>query len=167
MCGGYRTLDGRSAVYASVDGTDFRIFESSPFDPKWMSHKFRGPGLRYEIGVSVSTKRIVWLYGPFPAGQENDQGIFNLKMCQNLLENEKVLGDSGYGGPKVLHGSLEGDPDNSRAAMLRAYHERINGRIKSFGCMNQRWRHRLDKHHLCFFAVSHLVQLSIEYSTLV
>lgn len=25
--------------------------EPSPFDPKWFSHKFVGPGLRYEVGV--------------------------------------------------------------------------------------------------------------------
>jgi len=29
----------------SVDGTDFRIQEPIPFDAKWFSHKFNGPGL--------------------------------------------------------------------------------------------------------------------------
>ena len=116
-----------------------------------MSHKFRGAGLRYEIGIAVSTERIVWLHGPFPAGKENDQGIFNPKTSQKLLENEKVLGDSGYAGPKVLHGSLSGDLENNFAAKLRSYHERINGRIKFFVCMSQRWRHELDKNRLCFF----------------
>ena len=52
----------------TVDGTDFRIQEPSPFDPKWYSHKFRGPGLRYEIGVCIKTGWIVWVNGPFPAG---------------------------------------------------------------------------------------------------
>ena len=32
----------------TVDGTDFRIQEPAMFDPKWYSHKFRGPGLRYK-----------------------------------------------------------------------------------------------------------------------
>jgi hypothetical protein len=35
-----------------TDGTDFRIFELTEFDPKWFSHKFRGPGVHYEIGVA-------------------------------------------------------------------------------------------------------------------
>lgn len=36
-----------------VDGTDFIIHEPSPFSPEWYSHKFRGLGWRYEVGVSV------------------------------------------------------------------------------------------------------------------
>ena len=43
--------------WISLDGTDFRIQEPTPFDPKWFSHKFKGPGLRYEIGVK-SDRRI-------------------------------------------------------------------------------------------------------------
>ena len=44
---------------------------------------------------TFSTGRIAWLHRTLPVGQENDQGIFNLKMHQNLLGNEKVIGDLG------------------------------------------------------------------------
>lgn len=37
------------SIYSSVDESDFRIFEPTPFSPKCHSHKFVGPGLRYEI----------------------------------------------------------------------------------------------------------------------
>ncbi len=31
-----------------VDGTDFKIYEPAPFNPKWWSHKLNCAGLRYE-----------------------------------------------------------------------------------------------------------------------
>ena len=43
----------------SVDGSDFRIRDLSPFSKKWYSHKFHGPGLRYEAGISVARGDIV------------------------------------------------------------------------------------------------------------
>ena len=45
----------------SVDGTDFRIPQQSPFSSAWFSHKFNGPGLRYEVGVSIIGGSIVWI----------------------------------------------------------------------------------------------------------
>lgn len=37
----------------TVDGTDFRINEPTDFSTKWFSHKFKGPGLRYEVAISI------------------------------------------------------------------------------------------------------------------
>jgi len=48
--------------FVSLDGTDFSIYEPTPFDAKWYSHKLNGPGLRYEIGICLRTGDIV-LYG--------------------------------------------------------------------------------------------------------
>ena len=45
--------------FISLDGTDFRILEPSPFDPKWYSHKFKGAGVRYEVGICLKTGWIV------------------------------------------------------------------------------------------------------------
>ena len=41
---------GDTLVTGSLDGTDFEIFEPEPFVS--FSHKFKGPGLRYEIDLS-------------------------------------------------------------------------------------------------------------------
>ena len=38
-----RSIIGQ-CCFISLDGTDFNIQEPSPFDPKWFSHKFEGPG---------------------------------------------------------------------------------------------------------------------------
>jgi hypothetical protein len=37
----------------TVDGTDFRINKPTDFSTKWFSHKFKGPGLRYEVVISI------------------------------------------------------------------------------------------------------------------
>ena len=146
----------------SVDDTDIRISEPKPFHPGFYSHKFEDAGLRYELDVSVYNGSIVWLHGPFPAGKYSDQAIFNLKMRNALLKNEVVLTDRGYGGSKVVHDSIDADSSNQRTGRLRAYHENVNGCLKLFGSLNQKWRHPLEKHPTCFFAVVTVVQLKIE-----
>jgi hypothetical protein len=57
---------GDTLVTGSVDGTDFEIFEPEPDDTKWFSHKFKGPGLRYEIVLSLEGCDILHANGPFP-----------------------------------------------------------------------------------------------------
>ena len=41
-------------------------------------------------------------------------------------------------------------------------HETINGRLKVFGCLSNRWRHPLKKHGTAFGAVANIVQVQIE-----
>ncbi len=47
-------LSLNSRIHASVDGSDFRIHEKRLFGLKWFSHKFKGPGLNYEVGICYS-----------------------------------------------------------------------------------------------------------------
>jgi hypothetical protein len=84
----------------TVDGTDCPIVEPSPFDSKWFSHKFRGAGLRYEVGVCIQTGNIVWVNGPFPAGTWSDLKIFKAKLANHLLPGEMVEVDGTYRHPK-------------------------------------------------------------------
>ena len=77
----------------TVDGTDFRIQEPSPFSTKWYSHKFRGPGIRYEIAICIKTGWIVEFNGPFPYGRLPDIKIFRSLLKQILCTSEKVIVD--------------------------------------------------------------------------
>ena len=49
--------DRRNDCLISVDGVDLEIREPTPYhkerSKKWFSHKFEGPGLRYELGVTL------------------------------------------------------------------------------------------------------------------
>jgi hypothetical protein len=81
-----------------VDGTDFEIFEPSPFLSIWKSHKFKGPGLRYEVATCIQTGDIVWINGPFPCGKYPDLTIFRLGLLHMLEDGEMVEADAGYRG---------------------------------------------------------------------
>jgi hypothetical protein len=82
----------------TVDGVDFQIEEPTPFSTAWYSHKFHGPGLRYELAVSISTGDIVAFNGPFPCGAFPDLKIFRSRLKQELGQGEKVVADRGYKG---------------------------------------------------------------------
>ena len=85
-----------SLCLVTVDGTDFPIQEPKPFSPIWYSHKFKGAGLRYEVAVSIQTGWIVWLNGPYPAGQFNDHQIADDNLHLSLDPGERYLGDRIY-----------------------------------------------------------------------
>ena len=81
-----------------------------------------------------------------------------------LRRDKKVQADTTYG--SLYHET----PDKSRRdtpyermkAKARARHETINGRIKVFGCLSNRWRHPLKKHGTAFRAVANIIQVQIE-----
>lgn len=160
-----RLLHSRQLIegsYCSVDGTDCRILEPQPFSTMWYSHKFSGPGLRYEIGLSHNSGNIVWVYGPFPCGKWPDIKIFNSKMCTLLQDGEKVVADNGYTSERCITPDSVRDSDKKVHTRLRARHESCNARIKSFGILKHTYRHSLSSHNVVFHAVSKLVALTIE-----
>lgn len=55
-------------VFFSIDETDFETHDSLPFIPRWVSHKFQGSGLHYNIGTCLIAGKIIWAVGPFPCG---------------------------------------------------------------------------------------------------
>lgn len=86
----------------SVDGVDFEIEEPYPYvrniSNVWYSHKFKGPGLRYEIAIAIKSGDIAWLNGPYPCGKHNDLALFKKSLCTFLEEGERVEADDGYRG---------------------------------------------------------------------
>jgi len=47
-----------------VDGKDFQIPTTEPYDKSWFLHKFQKPDVRYEVGIGIQTGYIVWVHGP-------------------------------------------------------------------------------------------------------
>lgn len=151
-------------VYCSVDGTDCRINEPFPFSGKWFSHKFNGPGVRYEIGVSVADGEIIWCNGPFPCGQYPDISIFKEKMVHFLLDHERVIADSGYGHVRCICPNNLNDANRRMHSIIRARHETVNERVKNFNSVRSVFRHSLDLHGAVFHAVVRLTALMIRTS---
>ncbi|KAG7361130.1 hypothetical protein IV203_036230 [Nitzschia inconspicua] len=83
--------DSHQKALMVVDGVDFEIKEplSLGFSSAWFSHKFKGPGVRYELATCINTGDIVWFHGPFPCGSHPDLKIFRLGLKKHLLQGER------------------------------------------------------------------------------
>jgi hypothetical protein len=149
----------------TVDGTDFRIQEPTPFSNEWYSHKFKGPGWRYEVAVCIQTGDIVWINGPFKAGKWPDLKIFRRTLKQQLAPGEMVEADNGYRGEPYHARTADGfvsRADNRAKQSTIARHETVNRRLKQWGCLKQVWRHDRRLHKTGFAAVAVITQLAFE-----
>lgn len=144
----------------SLDGTDFRIYEPTPFDKKWYSHKFHCAGLRYEVGLNIRTGDIVHGNGGFPCGAWPDLKIARFCFIYGLEPNEKALADLGYRDSNYF---IIPNENNSRVhKRIMSRHETVNRRLKQFNILSKTYRHNLKKHPMCFFAILNIVQMEIE-----
>lgn len=78
-------------VHVFVDKTYSPINEQHPFSPVWFSHNFHRPGTRYTIGLSVSTRIIVLVNGPFQYGSNRDNKLFVKNRKHSLCHCEHIF----------------------------------------------------------------------------
>ena len=156
--------DRNKTCKVTVDGTDCPINQPYPFSRQWYSHKFKGPGLRYELAVCIQTGWIVWCNGPYPCGHWPDIKIFRHRLIHMIPDGEMVEADKGYRGER----NKARTPDyavsiSDRRAMgrARARHETINSRLKNFSCLSTKFRHPIEKHSDFFNAIVVLVQVGM------
>jgi hypothetical protein len=156
--------DNGSQAKISVDGTDCMIVEPTEFSGRWYSHKFRGPGLRYEVGLCIQTGWVVWRNGPYPCGAFPDLKIARDKLVHNLQYGEKYIADRGYkdGGEYADTPTGFNNAAQRKKAIVRARHEHINSRLKKFKILSTKYRNKLHTHHIVFNAVINALQIEIE-----
>ena len=150
----------------TVDGTDFRICEPFPFSPMWFSHKFKGPGLRYEVAVSIRGGDIVWTNGPYACGAWPDISIFREHLIHQLLPGEMVEADRGYRGePTKIRTPIDAATRREKKlkSRARACQETANKCFKQFGALKQVYRHQIQNHKLLFESVVVITQLSLQH----
>ena len=132
----------KDTYIVSVDGVHFRIWEPRKFpSTKWYSKKYNKAGLSYEIALSLKRNKIVWVNGPFPAG-ENDKAIFNKPegLGTKLKPGQLAIGDEGYrGAPEKVSTCNSLNSQNTKEIKHRskARQETVNSRLKGFGVLNQ------------------------------
>ena len=150
-------------VCITVDGTDFRIKEPSPFSPSWYSHKCNGPALRYEVGVCISAGWIVWFNGPFKAGEHSD--LKTAKECglRQMLDNgERHVAD---GACKTNDAVQPDDIGNHCESVCmkwcRSRHETVNGLFKRFKVATNRFERSPCKHGSFLHAIAQIAQLGL------
>jgi hypothetical protein len=166
----------RTVLFGSLDGVHCHIEEPKKFpSTKWFSHKFHGPGLTYQIVLSLHADKVLSVVGPFPAGMPDisvfreDGGIFDL-----IPPDKRLIGDNGYNGEptKIVtpndHDSLITSKYKGRA---RARQETFNARLKEFNILAQTFRHankrdnveNLDDHQRVFESICALIQYDLQY----
>ena len=96
-----------------------------------------------------------------PPGDWNDLSIFRDGLLAKLEPREKVVADKGYRGEKCVDLPFtKGDPHyEAYKQHIRSLHEHVNGDMKEFGCLTNRFRHELRKHAMVFRAVALIVRL--------
>ena len=136
---------------------------------KWFSEKYKCAAVRYEIGISILGGDIVWINGPFPAGRFNDATIFQHKgLLSNLEENERVEADNGYSNldpefVKSKSGITHKEENRGMRNTVRARHELVNRRIKTFNSLRIPFPYKkITNHQHMFVAAAVLVQISFE-----
>ena len=152
----------------SVDGVHCPIWE--PTHPtlskntKFYSHKFKGPALDYEIGISLYENKVVWVNDPFKASKY-DITIFRSALKAKIPKGKLVIADLGYRGEKKIiavpnsHDVAEVRDFKGRA---RARQESFNKKIKNYKVLSEKFRHGVEKHQMCFQACVVLAQYQLE-----
>ena len=156
--------DNGSICKITVDGTDFLICEPTPFGKRWCSHKFKHAALRYEIGICIQTGWIVWVHGPYPAGQWTDLAISRDGLNQALGKDEMFVADSGYRDKNgwALTPNGYNTREQYRQAVSLSRHECVNRYFKVFAAFDRKWRHHRKKHGTAFMAAANIVQARIQ-----
>ena len=100
-----------------------------------MSHKFNGPGLKYEIGISLKNGYCVWIRGPF-LPSENDKTTFHRELAAQIPEGKLGIADGGYEDKDNTKLSFPNPYDQKHVRKYksdaRCRHETFNKRIKVF-----------------------------------
>ena len=102
------------------------------FNPGRKSHKFEGPGLRYEIVVAISTGWIVSINRPFLFRSCLDLQIARSNLHFMVPCVEFYLADRGYKAPYTPDITKDDIPASEQNKMnwLMARHEQMNRRFK-------------------------------------
>lgn len=143
----------------------------SDFASRWYYFLNRADLFHSLVAVHPATGKIILCGGGVPSA--HDKKIFeNGDIRQSLTPGELGLGDKGYQGAEGLitpkkkskRAKLTEEEKNANAliAKVRIIVERTIGRIKSFGCLNMRWRSAIELHHKYFTIICHLVNLSFD-----
>ena len=164
--------DNNDTWIMTVDGVHCWCYEPKhpefSMDTKYYSHKYNKAGLNYELGVSISESRLIWMKGPFPAGT-NDKTVFREHgLCDRLRHvGKKAIVDGGYYAADLL--DVLSPPNASDSPRVKKFkrraqrrHEVFNGMIKSFECLSQRFRHGEAKFASCFEACCVIMQYQME-----
>lgn len=147
----------------TVDGTHCRFRD--PMDPKFYSHKYGKAAVNYELAISIYDNALIWISGPHPAGKPDIVVFREGGLREKIPLGMKCIADKGYRGEKQListPNALDVAEVKELKRRARARHESFNGRLKNFRCLDERFRHDIEKHKAAFEAVAVICQYQLE-----
>ena len=124
--------------------------------------QIHGPGLRYEVGLCIQTGHIVWINGGVPCGAWPDLALARSAYTHAVCEGELTCADLGYADPNYFITPRYQPETSIQQKEIMARHETVNKRFKQFSVLKTTFRHQIDLHCLCFYAVVNIVELEIE-----
>lgn len=135
-----------------------------PIDERWFSHKLKRAAVRYELAIAIHTGWIVWVNGPFPAGDYSDKIIVRRGLVHFLNENEFYIADGGYidGNQYAVTPTGRQSYRDRQLSVVRSRHETINSRLKEWSILSMMFRHPVVKHSAAFRAVVNITQLGLQ-----
>jgi hypothetical protein len=158
----------------TVDGVHCMTYERQTAkynrDKQCCSHKFKGPGLTYEVCMDLWECRMIHIRRPGKAGK-NDKTVFRESLMGKIPAGSKVIADNGYMADdlrEVLAFSTTEHPRHIRRmyGRAKARHESLYSRMKNFDVLSERFRckhaDRDAKHKTCFECVAIIVQYQFD-----
>ena len=142
--------------------------EPQPFNARWLSEKFNGPGVKYEVAINIQNGWIVHINGPYPCGEWHDLTVARDELCHKISDSpykdEMALADGGYQDGYEFFETPTGhnNADQRMKAQARARHETINRRFKLWSVLGKAFRSRPEYHGKYFYAVANLTQFLIK-----
>lgn len=158
------TVDGIHSWYHETKKGEFSQ------DSEYYSHKYGKAGVGYELGIALSEPRLIWMHGPFKAGfgDRKTFQINNVGLRAKLRSlGKKCIADSAYYSKEnrdVVSALNPHDYKVVKKFKTRALqrHEKFNGMLKVFGCLDGRFRHTLPKYKIMFEACAVICQYKME-----
>ena len=141
--------------FMSVDGTHFRIPEPRPWSTIWSSHNGGGKAaVNFEIGLSISRPKLLWLYGPTPPGAMNDLDVAREHLIPAVWQydgRKRVMADGIYSAQEFADVFSTKNPfDPVEMANFKnrvaARHEAFNGLLKCWKVLGEKFPLECDFH---------------------
>ena len=117
----------------------------------------------WQARLALDAVRVTWDSGPGVAWKTTEQ-MYDAALSALDEPGEKVIADMGYRGDIKVFTKLDAATPEKRQIIqrIRARHETINRRIKTWMILGGKYRHGLNKHGIIFQAVLVIEQLSME-----
>lgn len=121
------------------------------------------------MALGIISGEIVWINGPFQAGEYSDLKIFREGGLAEAMDlGERAEADDGYRGdattfrvPADILTRQNEEADNMQKR-VQGRHETVNARLKHFKILRDQYRHDITQHGYVFRAVAAIVQIAIK-----